>query len=170
MWLCVAATTTIASAQSLSPAKTKIMKQLDLWTLVDYLPTRTPFDKDKIEKALRIVLVQDEELATGSFDAFKGGPVLLADEAQVESASLRVSRTEPVDKWILNLSITGRCVARSAVLARVPRLQITGAPRGRSLDEQTYWSSKEAWGSISFGFAERHPDCLSSVLFTGPKW
>ncbi len=146
------------------------MKQLDLWTLVDDLPTRTPFDKEKIEQALRIVLIQDEEITNEYFTALKGGPVHLAQEVEIEAVSFRVSAKEPTEKWLLNLTAAGKCVARSDILARYPRLEITSAPRGRSLDEQTYYSSKESWGKVSFGFAERNPECLSSVLFAGPKW
>ncbi|ALV06032.1 hypothetical protein [Roseateles depolymerans] len=146
------------------------MNPLDLWTLVDDLPTRTPFDKEKIEQALRIVLIQDEELTNEYFTALKGGPVSLAREVDIEAVSLRVSVKEPTEKWLLNLTVAGKCVARSDVLARYPRLEVTNAPRGRSPNEETSYSRKELWGKLSFGFAQRNPDCLSSVLFTGPKW
>nr|WP_297382685.1 hypothetical protein [uncultured Roseateles sp.] len=146
------------------------MKQLDLWTLVDYLPTRAPFDKEKIEQALRIVLIQDEEITNEYFAALKGGPVHLAQEVEIEAVSLRISNKEPSEKWLLNLTVGGKCVARSDILARYPRLEITNHPRGRSPNEETSYSSKELWGKVSFGFAERNPDCLSSVLLAGPKW
>lgn len=166
-WCCAA---TIASAQSPSPPKSKTMKQLELWTLLDYLPTRTPFHKEKIEQALRIVLIQDEKITNEYFTALKGGPVILAGEIAIEAVSFRVSVMEPTEKWLLNLTVAGKCVARSDVLARYPRLEVTNAPRRRFPNEETSYSRKELWGKVSFGFAERNPDCLSSVLFSGPKW
>lgn len=146
------------------------MNPLDLGTLVDDLATRTPFDKEKIEQALRIALTQDEQITNEYFSALKGGPVSLAREVEIEALSFRVSVKESTEKWLLNLTVAGQCVARSDVLARYPRLEVRNSPRGGSPNEETSYSRKEVWGKVSFGFAERNPDCLSSVLFSGPKW
>ncbi len=146
------------------------MKQLDVWNLVDDLPTHAPFDKEKIEQALGIVLVPHEQISNQYVTALKGRPVHLAQDVEIEAVSFRVSVKEPTETWLLHLTVAGQCVARRDILARYPRLEITSAPRGRSLDEQTYYSRIEPWGKMSFGFAERDPECLSSVLFAGPKW
>jgi hypothetical protein len=139
------------------------MKSLDLWTVVDYLPTRLPFKKESIEKALGIVLLPKG--ASGDvFAFFAGGPVLLQGERQIENVDLRVRNEQP-HPGFLALSLSGACVSRKEVLERSKGLAISATPRGRSLDEQTYWSKQESWGKLSFGFAERNPDCLRSVVF-----
>jgi hypothetical protein len=58
-----------------------------------------------------------------------------------------------------------RCIDRAATLQRYGPLQLSQSPRGGSLDEETSFTRAELWGKISFGFAERKPDCLSSVVF-----
>jgi hypothetical protein len=145
------------------------MKPMDLWTLIDYLPTRTPFTKEKVEQALRIVLPQVES-SNELVGSFKGGPVLLTEEMEVEGVELRVAKEDPANMWQLSLLLAGRCVERTAVLARYQGMKVTQTPRGRSPDEVTAWSRQELWGELSFGFAERNRDCLRRVLFTGPKW
>lgn len=59
--------------------------------------------------------------------------------------------------------ILGGCVSRREIESRFGPLAITGTPRGRSLDEETALSREESLGRLSFGFAERKPDCLRSL-------
>lgn len=146
------------------------MQSIDLWALVEDIPTRAPLDKVKLEQALRTVLIQDERITNEYATALKGGPVQLAQGIQIQAISFRFLAKAPLDQWLLSLSMGGQCVARRDVLARYPKLVVTGHPRGGSLDEETYYSTTEPWGKVSFGFAERNFECLSSVLFSGPKW
>jgi hypothetical protein len=145
------------------------MQPFDLWTLIGHLPTRAPFTKEGLEQAFRIVLLR-EEIANEYFDSFGGGHVPLANEMEVKQLEFRVSKKDPVNKWMLWLLLAGRCAERAEVLARYADLKITQSPRGGSLDEETKWSRQEPWGRLSFGFAERDFNCLRSVVFGGPKW
>lgn len=71
---------------------------------------------------------------------------------------------------LLSISIQGVCVSKVEVERRYGPLEITGVPHGHSLDEQLSLSREERWGELSFGFAERRPDCLSTVSFSyAPK-
>ena len=72
---------------------------------------------------------------------------------------------------ILVVNVAGGCADKSALEARYGAWRLTDAPRGRSLDEQAYWTKTEPWGELSFGFAEGKPDCLRSIVFqaAGPR-
>jgi hypothetical protein len=54
---------------------------------------------------------------------------------------------------------------RKDVTERFTGLTITATPRGRSLDEQTEFTRSESWGLLGFGFAERDPTKLRSIVF-----
>lgn len=70
---------------------------------------------------------------------------------------------------ILVLKIGRGCPTRREVEDRFRPLTLTGVPRGHSLDEETSLSRAEPLGRLSFGFTERHPDCLASVALSVPK-
>jgi hypothetical protein len=70
---------------------------------------------------------------------------------------------------LLVLDLSGPCVHRAEIEARYGRLMLTQAPRGESLDEEASWSHREAWGELSFGFAEQKSDCLRSIVFALAK-
>lgn len=161
--LLVAGLATLFVGTGFAQSESIHMKQLDIWTVVNYLPTRLPFAKESVEKSLNVVLIAK---ATGNdvFTFFEGGPVPLADSRRLEKIDLRIRREQPHPGFLM-LSVAGSCIPREEVLDRYKGLSITSVPRGRSPDEQTYWSREDAWGWIRFGFAERNPDCLSSVVF-----
>jgi hypothetical protein len=64
---------------------------------------------------------------------------------------------------LLNVRVVNGCPPRAGVEARYGPLTPTGMPRGHSRDELFSFSREEPWGRLSFGFAERAPDCLASV-------
>lgn len=138
------------------------MKTFDIWTLVDYLPTRMPLERDTIQTILGAVL---RETDSNEFTAFfEGGPVLLKNDVEIESIDLRVNRGR-ASRRLLVLKFAGKCVTKAEVFGRNQGLELTDHPRGRSLDEETSWSVKQSWGQLSFGFSERNPDCLRTVVF-----
>ena len=133
------------------------MKTFDLWTLVDQLPTKMPLERDKLQTLLGVVL--RENGSNAYTDMYEGGPVHLTGEVEIESIDLRVSKHK-VNSRLLVLKLAGNCVHKADVLGRDHALVITDHPRGRSLDEETNYSVEKPWGKLSFGFAERSPDCL----------
>lgn len=66
---------------------------------------------------------------------------------------------------LLNVRVMKGCPPRAAIEGRYGPLAPTGMPRGHSRDELFSFSREEPWGRLSFGFAERAPDCLASVTF-----
>lgn len=141
---------------------------LDLWALHPLLVAQAPLDAAKLASVLQAP-VAEREIHSGWTGGFSNGPVLLAGGVTVEEAFLRVGQRDPANAWALVLTMGGSCVPRAEVLRRYERLEITGMPRGGP-NEETSWSRREPWGKLAFGFAERRPDCLSSVLIAGPAW
>jgi len=140
------------------------MKQIEFWKFVEYMPTRLPLkEKAEAEKLFNTVLVRSETSNEYS-DHFKGGPVHLAGGVEIVNVDLRINKAHP-GQGLLVLTMGGKCIERSVVLERQHGMQITNVPRGRSLDEETSWSQMLAWGKLSFGFTERQPDCLKSLVF-----
>ncbi|KQW03099.1 hypothetical protein [Rhizobacter sp. Root1221] len=138
------------------------MKTLDLWTVIDYLPTRLPFATDKIESALNVVLARDSE--NEYFTFYKGTDLALSHDVVIETLDLRIKKEQPHPGFLV-LTLSGACVPKSAVFGRYENLQLTDYPRGRSLDEEASYTRVESWGKLSFGFAERARDCLRTVVF-----
>lgn len=156
-----------ACAQPPEPEWNTAMKQIDFWKFVDYMPTRLPLkEKAQAEKLFNTVLVRTETSNEYS-DHFRGGPVHLADGVEIVSVDLRINKAHP-GQSLLVLTMGGKCIDRSVVLERQQGMRITNVPRGRSLDEETSWSQMLAWGKLSFGFTERQPDCLKSLVFATP--
>lgn len=92
----------------------------------------------------------------------------------IKAASLTIDlvlkepkRGSDVTSGSLFVSIVAQgCPRKSDVEARYSPWKRTDVPRGEALDEQAYWTRHEAWGELSFGFAERAPGCLKSIVFT----
>lgn len=88
----------------------------------------------------------------------------LKGEVEIESIELRVGK-DKANSRLMVLKLAGNCIRKADVLGRNDDLAMTDHPRGRSLDEETSYSVEKPWGKLSFGFAERSPDCLRSVVF-----
>lgn len=79
-----------------------------------------------------------------------------------------MSRTQ-ASRCALSLDIEGTCLTLSDVRSRYPKLDLTDVPHGHSWEEQTLWTSTQAWGRVSFGFKAKNPDCLCSVTMRPPS-
>jgi hypothetical protein len=66
---------------------------------------------------------------------------------------------------LLNVSVRGVCISKTDIARSYGPLRIIDVPHGHSWDEEFSLGRTERWGELSFGFAERRPDCLSSVSF-----
>lgn len=151
-----------ACALHAAPAKKDNVADVDLWTLLNDLPSRMPLDPEQVQGVFGVAL--GHVSANEYVDFFEGGPAHLANGVDVESLDLRVHKHQPLHR-LLVLSLAGRCVERSAVLSRYVGLQISDHPRDTFPDRETYWSTQLPWGKLSFGFAQGNPDCLRTVVF-----
>ena len=141
-------------------------KQMTLWEAIDELVRQIPFSKLKVETVLATRLEEVRRNAYTTF--FEGGPVTLAAAQRIDKVDLRLG-SDAGDAGFLVLSIEGACLGLAQVRAHHGDLKVTGAPRGRSLEEATTHSVQLPWGKLSFGFKERNPECLASVVLSPRK-
>jgi len=145
------------------------MKQLPttLWQTIDLLVEQIRFRRTNVEGVLDVTLFDSDPrqfVIQPSFQSLEGGPVRLADGVVMESIDLRVRPERASHPGFLGLRVAGTCIRLDVVRARYGTLSITDYPRGRSWDEVTSHTTIQPWGRLSFSFAERNPDCLSSVV------
>jgi hypothetical protein len=145
-------------------AQTMKTNQMTLWEVVDALSRQIPFEKEKIEVALASKLRETEDTGNDVFQFFKSDRVYLQDGVVIANVDLRIKRSGGHPGFI-SLALEGPCIDLDQLRRRYDKLEITGAPRGGSLDEQTYHSVEMPWGKLSFGFKESNPKCLASVIF-----
>lgn len=70
---------------------------------------------------------------------------------------------------ILVLRFDRPSASRGEVERRFGPLAVSSVPRGGSLDDTTALTRREALGTLSFSFTERHPDSLSSLSLAVPS-
>jgi hypothetical protein len=139
-----------------------------LWQVIDVLARQTPFTKDKVESALPLAFTVAVDDGNDAFQFWEGGRVQLGDGSSITKVDLRVKRAGG-HPGFLGLDIGGTCVTLDQVREHFDKLEITAVPRGRSPDEQTYYTSSREWGNLSFGFAESNSNCLAKVIFDPKK-
>ncbi|MCL2778259.1 MAG: hypothetical protein FWD73_09665 [Polyangiaceae bacterium] len=144
-----------------------IPRNMTLWQIIDALAQQIPFSKQKVEAVLSTQAVEWESQFNDLYRFYKSQPVKLADGVIISTIDLRIKRSGN-HPGLLGLDIDGTCITESQLIARYGRLRIAGLPRGDSLDEESVYAQEMPWGTLSFGFKDRKPECLSSVGF-GPK-
>ena len=142
------------------------IETMSLWQAIDSLAQQVPFGKEKIERILSINLHEKRRSANTIF--LEGGEVSPGQGWHVARVDLRLG-IEADDPGFLVLELDGACTTIEQVKARYSPLKITGVPTGRSPNEETSHSKEMTWGRLSFGFAERNPACLASVVFAPAK-
>jgi hypothetical protein len=162
----IAAVTTIAVALVLGIGlrSEASAKRPTLASLVATFSNGEPSRK-LVERALGVRLKTG--VGTSAFAVFEAGPVRL-NGIRLTGLELRspLPGEEVTAGPLLILKVSSKnCVDRDQTLEAFGPLQLSGTPRGNSLDEETSYARIESWGTLSFGFAERSPDCLSSVVF-----
>ena len=120
-------------------------------------------DRARIEKAAgaRLSLLSENDAFS-----FYGGRSRTADHVAVE---LDFREPRPgggaTAGPMLNLMLTGGCQTRPEVEKAFGPLHVAGVPTGRSEDEELSLTRSEPWGRLSFGFADRTPECLTTITF-----
>lgn len=150
--------------------KTMATEQITLWQAISILAQQVPFTKAKVETVLSTHLIEKpgDYFGKDVSQYFKSVPVELDDGVLISNVDLRVKRTGE-DPGFMVLEIEGACVTLKQVRSHYSTLTITGSPRGRSLDDATSHSTEFPWGKLSFGFAERNPECLAWIAFDPKK-
>lgn len=94
---------------------------------------------------------------------------MLKDGVRVSRVLLRTSNTDKNTPDVITLHLSEKCMTLDDVKSRYGNVSMTGAPRARSDDEETSYEASGTWGKLVFGFAQRAPNCLSSVGFLPPS-
>ncbi|MDR3323275.1 MAG: hypothetical protein LBS89_03630 [Zoogloeaceae bacterium] len=143
---------------------------MKLEELVQKLDDAYPWPVDKVNAILGANLVETD--SNGVATPYVTEERLVYDEGLiVEEVELRVfEKTGEPTRLILDFGDDASCFTLDRVKQTYPVLVITDMPRGRSLEEETNFSTQQSWGRISFGFKERRPDCLSSITFIPKQW
>lgn len=141
----------------------KKMKHVDLFNFVKKMQAAYHLGIKPIAELLPVELKFVKE--TAHLSIFETGSFKINDDVSVDSVDLRLRRGENIPVIIV-LEISGACVTLNDVRQVYSGLTMTDYPKGQSLDEETYYSteSDESKIHISFGFAERLPDCLRTVV------
>jgi len=158
--LAMGVTACTTDSQTKIPMKTS---NLSLWQLIEMLGNQPSLLPDKIKQVLPIAFVKSDHIGHTSF--YDGDRLLLRDQIDIEAVELRVRNEDETRGMVsLDLDPSGACVTFDDVRGRFPGLVLTDYPRGQSLDEEASWSIQRSWGKLSFGFKERNPDCLATVV------
>ncbi len=96
------------------------------------------------------------------------GPVQLAGDTRITEIDLRFSVRRRFPGFLV-LSLDGDCIGIDALRAHYGEVPITDSPHGHSLEEETVHSSRQPWGTLSFGFKERNPACLATIVLAPGK-
>lgn len=133
---------------------------MDIWQLIGALTKDAQLSRGVVETLLGTRLTEKRRSTYTVF--FEAGNVSLADGIVLDKIDFRQS-TEQAAPGFLVLETRGTCIPLEQVKNHYQHLEITGIPRGHSLDEATSHTAVTGWGKISFGFAERNPNCLAWI-------
>jgi hypothetical protein len=136
----------------------------DLWGALTALERQMPLSPETVTSVLGAQLEPVRQAQMNRWSFYRASGSALRDGVVVSNVDLRVSIESP-HQALLVLDISGRCVSVSEIASRFKPIEITDAPRGHSVDEETVWSTTRAWGNLAFGFKERQPDCLATIAF-----
>lgn len=142
--------------------------RMSLWEAIATLAPHGAFERTRVEAALGTTLSTTADGANDYFDLYRSTPVPLAAGVIVANVDLRIAR-EGSHPGFMVLDIAGTCVTLAQVRSHYGQLRISAVPRGRSVHDTTSHTSDRPWGTLSFSFAGRHPDCLASIAFDPVK-
>lgn len=137
---------------------------MTLWQAIDAVIAQIPFSKTGIERVLSTTFSDADPPGNEKLRLFEGAAVRLADDVEISGIDLRVRRTGPHAGFMV-LDLAGRPVPAEEVARHYTGLELSGVPRGQSLDEAIGFTAALSWGRLSFGFSERAPQCLVFVAF-----
>lgn len=133
-----------------------------LLALIDRLRTTPPVSPEALAAATGVALAH-----TGPGIAEQAAATVGRDSI----GFIRVEhRTIPAGGALMVVMLGAPCLARATVETRYGPLEVTDVPRSGHPDEETVFARAEPWGELRFGFAQRRPQCLSSlVLKVAPR-
>jgi hypothetical protein len=161
--LVIAMFVTSANSHGMSKRKEKGQEMSGLESLqsaIQKLRGYHTFTSTQISELFGSKLVETDR---NDYFAYFEGKNASFDALKISKVDLRLPVAAQDKSGFLVLHLTGPCIKRQEVFNAYKGLQLSSAPRGRSEDETTNFSVQDGWGRMSFGFAEKNPDCLAIV-------
>ena len=141
--------------------------QMKLEELLQRLEQERPWTPTKIEAVLGAKPVRDNT-SNEYWTFYSIGPVDLEEGLIIERLHFGLKgAAQTIAGFTVYFSDRSSCITRHRIIESYPDIQkdFQNMPRGHSLDEKVYYYTKRTWGTLAFGFKERRPECLASVVF-----
>ncbi len=130
--------------------------------LLTKLRKEKPFTRERVGELLKTKLI---ETSRNDYFAFlEGKPVDLDGGLSLAKIDLRLRVDGKPSSGFLVLDIDKPCVGRKEIFSKYGDIKLESAPTGRSPDEKHSYLLEDDWGKMSFGFAEKNPDCLATIV------
>ena len=135
----------------------------NVWQAVDRLRSQTTMTPASVGRDLNTSLTLNTR--NDYFLFYQGSGPATGDAVRMGNIDLRVRAAPPHDSFmVLNIEGTG-CITLNEVKQHYGGLTLSQVPHGHSLEEETgYRTTSNQW-SLAFGFAEKRPECLASIVF-----
>jgi len=135
-----------------------------LWQLIAVLLGQSDFTLDSVKQVLPIEFT--ERPRNSFFSPWESESLRLVDQVKIKTVDLRISHKDGISRMlVLDLAPDSACITLEQVRTHFPEgVYEFAPPRFRSPNEKNYYTLRQPWGEISFGFKVRNPDCLASVV------
>ncbi|TQI80065.1 hypothetical protein FHU10_5083 [Serratia fonticola] len=136
------------------------------WQFVNNIKTQLPKGLSYVTHIFNNPFVVQAE--NDVFTSYENKEFLLDGKVNIENIEARVFRKNNKVPYLLTFQVHGACITLAELKQHYTDLTITDIPRGRSLDEETTYSTPRYDNRVklAFGFAEKNPNCLRSVVFS----
>lgn len=138
-----------------------------VWQIIHILRNRSAMTPESVEQDLntRLRLQQQNEYTV----FYTGEGPALNDELRIAHVDFRMPVTSPRNSFLV-LSLEGKgCITLEDVKKHYGGLALSQVPHGHSLEEQTGYRTVFNHWAMGFGFKEKRPDCLASVVFDSDR-
>ncbi|AYM89876.1 hypothetical protein D9980_04365 [Serratia sp. 3ACOL1] len=143
------------------------MDSINFWRFVNSVKVQLPEGLAQIAHFFNGAFVVEDE--NDVFISYKNKNFMLDGKVNIENIGAKVFRKNNKNApYLLTLQVSGICITLPEVKQHYSDLTITDVPRGRSLEEETSYTTVRYSNNVklSFGFAEKKPDCLRSIVFS----
>jgi hypothetical protein len=143
---------------------------MKLEELVQKLDAANPWPVEKVEEVLgtKLTAVYSSSITT----YYESGQLIFEEGLIIAQVDFRVDiDTKEMFILILDISDNASCFTRERLKKTHPDLQLNlnNPPREDSPNEEISYNTKRLWGTLSFGFKVKRPNCLSSIAFIPTK-
>ena len=132
--------------------------------LVESLAGSYPYTRAKIQAITGAQLEISDE--NDYFVFLIGAASELPDGTKIQLVDLRIPKRGHKHPGFMTLELSGRCLTREDIEPQFGRLDLIGAPRGRTADERIVYAARFGGAEIRFGFPEHDPKCVKVIGIT----